>query len=277
MMMLKKRSDLVSEVVRQDAELKKAQDRFRKRIRSLMSNFRAQFEKAARKDAELSKTNQIKLASAVKIAGQMEDLLTRAGMDDLVSDYVDAFEPLMKSSLRYLEKVGVDSALSGVSERALKAYVDFTENSLRKEVDSRLVAPLERGIFESVFGGRSRKSVIDELVARGSNLRTDQIETLVSDSFTRYQRAVTVEGARDSGLEVFVYVGPNDEITSPQCEFLLTIDTHGMPGALYKDEITKDLHPALRSSPLIDGGHPNCRHKYMPITLEFAISQGFEP
>lgn len=274
--MFKKKGDLVAEVVTQDKQLKAAQTRFRKRIKGLHENYMAQFEKTLRKNPGLDKTQRLKLSAAVKIANQVEGILAKAGMDDLVSDYVDAFDPLKKSALRYLEKMGESDALAGASEEALKSYIDFTENTLRSEVNSRLVVPLERGIFEAVFGDRDRKSIVDELVARGSSLSTTQIETLVSDSFTRYQRAVTVEGAASSGLEIFLYVGPMDDITSEQCEYLLNLDLHGLPGALYKDEISADLHPKLRSNPLIDGGHINCRHKYMPITLEYAKSMGFK-
>lgn len=57
---------------------------------------------------------------------------------------------------------------------------------------------------------------------------------------------------------------------------MLEYDKHGAPGFYYLDEITTDLHEDLVYPPLINGGHPNCRHKFYPVTLDYAKSKGFE-
>ena len=123
------------------------------------------------------------------------------------------------------------------------------------------------------------KSTASQAIANITQLETTltprQVTTLVTDSFGQYQRAVTAQKADTLGLEIYWFTGPLDRITSEQCRFLLTINRHGVPGMLYKDEISADLHPELQGDPLIMGGHWNCRHKYMPVTADFAQEQGF--
>jgi hypothetical protein len=60
---------------------------------------------------------------------------------------------------------------------------------------------------------------------------------------------------------------------------MLNVAIHGARGVLYKDEITPHLHPNLEKygiNPLIEGGHPNCRHQWSPITLAYAKELGFD-
>lgn len=106
-----------------------------------------------------------------------------------------------------------------------------------------------------------------------------QAEVMVNDAFASFQRAVLVETAAAVDLEIFVYIGPDDDITSDQCVEMLHVDKHGAEGMLYKEEITPDLHPNLAKygrNPLIGGGHPNCRHHWSPVTVDYAVSEGFE-
>ena len=99
---------------------------------------------------------------------------------------------------------------------------------------------------------------------------------MVEDAFAGYQRTVQAEVADNLGMEIFIYIGPADQITSEQCTAMFNVNLHGVPGMLYKNEITVNLHPKLRRDPLIGGGHPRCRHHWSPITTDYAVELGFE-
>lgn len=276
-MMFKRREDLVAEVLRQDKNLTAAQKRFAKQLDKLYRDYTARFEALIRRPQNFDAQDRMNLARGQRIIEQLNALLSDAGMDDLVADYTDHFGTLTKDALKYFALVDESVTLSGVDRTTLTGFIRFSETTLRTIVDARLVQPLAEGIFQATLGGLSRDAIVSDLVARSDSLSIAQAQVVVGDSFAQYQRTVTAEKADSLGLEVYLYQGPDDEITSEQCSFMLNYDEHGLEGAFFKDEISADLHENLRANPLIAGGHPRCRHRWAPIPLDAAIEMGFKP
>lgn len=276
-MMLKTREDLVQVVLGIDKDLAKSQKRFQRNIRKLFKDYAARVEALIRRPDTFTKDGVFELAIAQRIADQLKDLLVDAGQDDLIGDYLDEFPRLTRSALSYFEALGETPNLAGVSRESLTAYIKFTEQTLVQNFDQRLVAPIQQTLFQSVFGLQDRSVVVDAVMSTLGSISTIQAETIVSDAMAQYQRTVTVEKADALELEIYLYEGPDDDITSEQCAHMLHIDDHGLEGALYKDEISADLHENLRANPLIAGGHPRCRHRWNPVTADFAKELGFQP
>lgn len=276
-MMFKHRDDLVKAVLGEDKNLQRARAQFARKLQNLYRNYKAQVEALLRRPRSIDKAARTAIARTQSIVDQMTSLLAVSGMDDIVADYLDEFPDLTRRALRYFSGLGEEAILGGVDVDRLDAYIDFSERRLRNIVDARLVKPMQEAVFSASFGDRLPSDIVAEVMARADFLTPTQVETVVYDTLVQYERAVTVEKAATLALDIFIYTGPEDEITSPQCEFLLNVTDHGLPGALYQDEISADLHENLRDNPLIAGGHPNCRHKYMPITEDYAVSLGFEP
>jgi hypothetical protein len=274
---LKTRADIVAEGIAQDGNMSLARRRFNRQIRTMLKNYRAQVEALLRRPKTFDAGDRLKIAAAQRIADQLTTVLGESGMNDLVADYKDEFPALTKSSLKYFSALDESPSLAGVDKDRLKAYVRFTTGNLTESLNKRYVYPVQEAIFQTTFGTQSIPDAIDNVMSRFDNMSPANAETLVIDNLIKYERAVTVEKARAVDLNIYIYTGPDDEITSEQCQFLLGINDHGLEGALYEDEISADLHEKLTDNPLIAGGHINCRHKYMPVTLDFAVSMGFEP
>lgn len=274
--MFKHRDDLLREVLRADKNLAAIERRFGKRVDKLFRDVKVRVEALIRNPELFDEQDRVKTARMLSIANQMSAVLDDAGMDALVEDYRDAFPALTRDSLRYFELLGEAPNLVGIDRQMLETYIDFTEDKLRGIVDRSLVAPLQQALFDEAFGGMTRQQVVDNVLARTDSLSPAQAQLVVGDSMAQYQRTVTAEKADALDLEVYLYQGPSDEITSEQCQFMLDYDEHGLAGAFYKDEISADLHPNLRANPLIAGGHPRCRHRWTPVTLSFAKEMGFK-
>lgn len=231
------------------------------------------------KEAKLliaSGKGQKSLGAMTKQINELANLLEAAGFEDVVKVYLRQFEKLTRDAIGYYSLFGKPD-LAGISTATLNAYIRFTEGELRNIVSRKLVAPLQSALLQANYAGASRDEVYQTVSAIEPTLRPDQVVTTVDDAFSSYQRAVIVEAADVAGLEIYQYLGPEDDITSEQCLEMLNIRTHGVPGMLPKDEITVDLHPNLTRNPLIGGGHPRCRHQWSPVTEEYAKAQGYKP
>ena len=276
MMMLKRREDILRVANVQVQTVAEAQRRMERMLKKLFKDYQVRFEAFMRKKGAKSVSEIQGIAFQATIRRDLLKMLSDAGMDDVVGNYVKEFPEITKVTMDYFEASGFPRSLSGASKESLSAFVELTEHKIRTGLERKLVDPLIDGVFRSSFGDLDRSQIVDNLVSLSDSLTPGQVETLVNDSFLQFQRAATTQKAEELELDIFVYVGPADEITSEQCDFLLSLNEHGMDGALYKDEISADLHPLLKDNPLIAGGHFNCRHKYFPITKDLAVSEGFK-
>lgn len=240
----------------------------------------------ARVKADISNPRKLKAgeaasgASTIRMMSQLEDILIEAGFEELLQTHFDQFALLQEAALNYYSAFGVlDPNLVGVDKATLRAYVRFTNDELRRIVSAKAIDTVSQALLSVNFAGADRDAVYEQVAQIEEGLSTFQVEVMVNDAFASFQRAVLVESADSVGLEIFVYIGPDDEITSEQCEHMLHIDEHGVEGMLYRDEITPELHEKLAKygrNPLIGGGHPNCRHHWSPVTADYAESVGFE-
>lgn len=276
-MMLRRRDDIVSEVIKVEEYKEAVQRRFERRVRKFLADVNARVEAMIRRP-EVSKAEAFDITVAVKIAEDLKRVMVDAGSDDLIAEYVEEFGPQTKKSLEYFARVaGAKADLAGVDRESLQALISYSEGTLRQTIDRRYLYPLQDAVFAAAMGAVDMPTAIDAIMSRADELSETQVVTMITDSYVQYQRSVTAQKGAALGLEILVYSGPDDKVTSDQCSALLSMDMHGAEGIFYKDEVSQDLHPDLPPNPLVEGGHVNCRHRWMPITEEFAIELGFEP
>jgi hypothetical protein len=88
------------------------------------------------------------------------------------------------------------------------------------------------------------------------------IETEVNTTLMAYQRVLHIEKAKKSGVDKFLYVGPDDDITRPFCQ-------EHVDQIFSRDEIdAMDNEQDLPVS-IYCGGY-NCRHHWRPVSDELA-------
>lgn len=219
------------------------------------------------------------LESTVIAMNQLAAILEQSGFNDVVSSCLDEFHGLTESALDYYAAFGAKPSLAGISPETLDAYIRFTETELRNLIPRRFISPVQSALLQVNMGNQTREALYQQIDSLETGLSLNNIITYVDDSFSSYQRAVISETATALDLKIYQYLGPDDDITSDQCEAMLHEDRHGVDGMLYVDEITPDLHPNLAKygrNPLIGGGHPRCRHHWSPVTEDYAKEQGFE-
>lgn len=263
-----------------DAEFIKRQ--FRRVIKRYTDEVKAALSRGL---SDASTETLVTIRNQLRLGESLQRILIDAGFEDFVSDYVRNFAIVEKQAAEYFREFNLPATFSDISIRDLDVLLNNYETQLREFVDERLVRPLRNGILQTNLAARSPEQVraqVDALIDRhnittqsGRRFTDSQIETMIDDSYARYDSQVRAVKAEALGFEIYQYFGPMDPNTRPACRRMLTINRHGVPGMLYRDEITTDLHPDLRFDPLVARGGFNCRHDWTPVSREYAEQQGF--
>lgn len=229
--------------------------------------------------------SDVNIPGVIALLPQFRQALIDAGRPDILESVRREYVGLAQESAKFLEVQGIDTPFAGLSKETLDAFVALEQEQILLTMDRRLVRPMHQSIIQSSLALRSRDEVVREVTSQidaGNIVRKDgkdftdhQVIALVSDSFDRFTRTTVALQAEANDMDVFVYMGPLDRITSDQCKALLLYNKRGAAGYYYKDDISVNIHPALKYDPFIAGGHPLCRHRFYPVTLDYAKSQGF--
>lgn len=222
---------------------------------------------------------------AIDLGMLIADALLDSGLEDVAKDFRKDFKKVEEAGLEYFDVFASEMAKPGFDVTDIRAFATVQEQAFLDLADQRLVQPMRDAVLNGILGNRDSDTIMADvrriMDERGILTRdrigfTDtQLETLVEDSYRRYYRVTKMTQANELGMEVIWFQGPDDDLTSDQCRFLLTKAPHGVPNMWLKEEFTTELHPALKQDPLVAGGHWNCRHTVNPVTLGFAESMGF--
>lgn len=254
--------------------LRGADRRFQRAIYNYLQSYKRNVRAYARNQIGSSRAVDLRTFDAIQVSRDLQRILVDSGLGGLVDLHKAELDRIETKALRYFEKAGITSNVSGISRSAVRGYVTFSEFEIRRVMDSRLVDPVQNMFMATALGETPRSELIDVVartaVANQVDASRHSIEVTIHDLHRGYQRHVTNTKAEELGLDWFIYDGPLDRITSEQCEHLLTLNKHGVPALLRRSEISSDLHPKIPRgrNPLVYGGHINCRHKYYPVTEE---------
>lgn len=272
-----KKSSLIDAIIKKESEKAKAVAKLEKELKRLYESLFVRAQAFLDSKGFVSKTDAINLQATTKALGELSAILSDAGYEDVIANFQDKFEDMTVSALEYFNKFGLEPSLAGIDVESLQAYAKFSELEFSKQINKDLVSPIQSALLQVNLGNGTRSELVDQVMKLSNISSTYRATVLVDDAFSTYQRAVITQKAENLQMEIFQYLGPDDKITSPQCQAMLHADLHGIPGMLYKDEITVALHPKLTRDPLTGGGHPNCRHQWSPVTEDYAVSLGFQP
>lgn len=232
--------------------------------------------KAAMLDFSSNEKALIDLAEQQQMIALAQDILEEAGYGDVVDRFREELGKVEKESIRYFKEfMDKTPTYSGVAREAIELMSDAFVENLDLTIDQRLVKPLENYVRQTTLALNDRKQAVQEIaryidtsgIVRkdGEQFTAVNIETLVAETPRRFAEVIRATQATELGLQVFVYTGPLDKVTSEQCEFLLTEKPHGAAGMWYREEIKVGMHPELKENPLTARGHYGCRHQWGPV------------
>lgn len=250
-------------------------------IREDITDLFARYNKRAIKTLLAYSGNPLTVNVRARVLDDLLEVLETVGFEALISQQIRQYPNITKVGLSYFREIVSPDAggLREIDVDALAALVELRERSLRQLVGARAVEPYVQSVVNSLAGQADESLYLSNLQTISNGMNVGVIAVHATESFDLYSRTLNVIKAKELGLKLYAYRGPLDAITSPQCVTMLQINKYGAAGVLPEDEITRDLHPNMAKNslgPLQGGGHPNCRHQWLPITRERAELLGYE-
>ena len=268
---------LQRELAADDADSENLRHRYERRILAMYRNFAGQLANAI-KEPGVYRGERVQIERVITIIDNLTPMLRAGGFNDFIVDYMQDLTELGNKALNYFRHfVSLDDliGLTDEDKAVMRSLARGYRKAIGRQVDQGLISPIEQALNSGAAGGLSREQMIDSLLTTAGGLTPFRLITLTTDSQRNFHQAVRIAQAEVLDMKIVLYQGPLDSITSAQCEFLRTQGRHGIPNGWLKTEVTASRHNDLRGDPLIERGHPNCRHNWWPVTNEVAEGLGW--
>lgn len=207
---------------------------------------------------------------AARILGSMFTELENAGLEKQVGKLKAIFaEELRFVRDEFIER-DIDEPISADTDRAA---VDLLINNSLEKVSTKIQQyglNIQSTVMQAVVTGQ--KPDYKELKTKFGNVAASQIRTEVETSIATFNRTITVNKAIELGFKLFVYLGPDDNVTRDFCKRVLDKN----PPIYTIDEIN-DMDNDQGLPVFSAGGGYNCRHQWRPISEETARARGWTP
>lgn len=170
-----------------------------------------------------------------------------------------------------IAKISVGSLDSATVSTLMRIELDKTTKLLQKSI-----VDVKSTLLRSVITGAAInfKSITEGFTSKLSN----QLRTEINTSVGIFNKTLTTSRAKESGFELFLYVGPDDSVTRDFCQQVLggTIDGLNKGVPIYTLDEIGSMDNGQISDTLISAGGYNCRHEFIPVSLEYAKELGFD-
>lgn len=207
-------------------------------------------------------------AEAVAVLGGLNDGLIQAGLASVVDDIRGSYyDELAALSSRFKVSGFLDSF-----SLADKAVVDsLIDNDLKRvtKLLSPYVDDISSTLLRNVIGGQPID--VSALLDKTTDVLESQLQTEVDTMLSGFSRTVTANKASELGLDLFIYIGPDDKITRDFCDEVLSKD----PPIYTREEISAMDNGQGLDAIIYCGGY-NCRHQWAPISEEEARNMGWD-
>lgn len=206
---------------------------------------------------------------AAKILGQLQSNLEEMGLQEELERLV----PIYQDELDYIETLfelssGKKILYSGVDADVIDQLINYDISRSRGQVYV-YADKLKSTLMQSVLTGEAPD--VKQLQRDLGDSALNSIETEVNTSLAGFSQSITIQKAKEAGLDLFLYIGPDDNITRPFCKSVLDKDP-----AIYSVDEIKDLDNGQGLDVFVYRGGYNCRHEWSPLDLDTAVSLGYK-
>jgi hypothetical protein len=200
---------------------------------------------------------------------RFREILRQRGYNTTLAEFDQLFAEELRLIQREFKEIGIseEQMFANLSIDQLDQVMRFQELVLENKLDS-LIDDAEGRMFLSLLSGTPLDPSLEE--QRVSRALNSSIKTEANTLRAGFARATQFASAKALDLDLFLYIGPDDDITRPFCEDLLSRD----PPIYTLDEIDRMDNEQGLDVHEFAGGY-NCRHRWRPITQEYARELGW--
>lgn len=208
-------------------------------------------------------------ANAARIISELDDVMADYGFSEAFAEQLSIYRDEITDIEKELARLGVrDDILTGVDVETVEALAQFNSKKIASTFE-RMIGDSESLIFRSyILGEPVNLETVKEQV---SGRVFSQVKTEMNTAMATFARTVTAKKGIDAGFELYLYIGPEDDVTRPFCDELLDKDP-----PIYTLEEISAMDNEQGMDVFSSGGGYNCRHQWRPVTVEMARNLGYE-
>uniref|UniRef100_A0A6H1ZFD7 Uncharacterized protein n=1 Tax=viral metagenome TaxID=1070528 RepID=A0A6H1ZFD7_9ZZZZ len=234
----------------------KAVDRTFRRLQSYFLDLLDELEG----DGALLKTDVFNINRADRLIEKMRAELGQLGFNEVIDAELDSLKEMITAIKSESEDLGIGKQFSDTSQEMIRSL--FRRSSTATfNVAHQVAQDLDDLVHDSITGMVDFPQITRALVNK-LKFRQDQMHSLVSSTLHNFTRQVRTNNARESGVEWYLYDGPQDTINREFCAHCVgrrfTLEMlEGMAGSFGR---------SLKLVPVAVwlGGY-RCRHELVPL------------
>lgn len=234
---------------------------FSKNMRSMLKELRA---------------GELKAKQASRLLGSIMSNLEAGGLGEIVK----GIETIYASELRAImldfdSTTGRELIVTSSDIEDVETLINFQEQRIYSTIES-YVDDTKATLMQQVIAGQVPE--LDDIIDTADGRIAGNIETELNTALMSYNRALHVSKAEEYGLDLFLYIGPDDKITRPFCSDVLSGDVQRIEprdAPIYTIDEIESMDNGQGLPVITSGGGFNCRHHWRPITPELAAKLGY--
>tara|TARA_R100000808_G_C2088883_1_gene110008 strand:+ start:86 stop:802 length:717 start_codon:yes stop_codon:yes gene_type:complete len=166
------------------------------------------------------------------------------------SAYANAHRQVLESTIGFAE----------IEAATLTTFAQLNEQIFDNSIIRTISGNIKTEVSKGILAGLTADEILVNVAS--SSISNAQMQTLVNTTLNSYSRTITNQMMNVAPANTkYVYIGPVDEKTRPECLEMASADR------LTESQIKSKFGASV----LVDGGGFNCRHKW-----EIASSEGVE-
>lgn len=205
----------------------------------------------------LSQTELIEVSRALDFLSEMDTL----GYGKALENLYNSFNGEVTKVIAMANAMNIPK-ISSVNLAQIDFMRDLELNFIKSEAGA-YAASLKREMLRGIISGTSARDLSARLIqdfGPEAALTGPQKRVLVNDAFSRLSNASTKQVFADAPQQKFVYIGPDDEVTRPDCQQVLAEQP--------AEGWTVDEINGLGYVDFDSRGGWNCRHDWIPVAPE---------
>lgn len=214
-------------------------------------------------------SGELSALESAKILGGLRQSLVEAGLDEQMSMLLDIYNDELNSIEEFFVLTTNKPIIySNIDADVIDALINFDIERTRGEI-FQYAEELKSTIMRSVLTGIPPN--VNELHQDIGDSVLNSIETELNTSVAGFNQSLNNAKAEEAGLNLYLYVGPDDDATRPFCDETL----HAKEPPIYTKEEIEELDNGQGLEVFVYGGGYNCRHQWSALDLETAKSLGY--
>jgi hypothetical protein len=237
------------------------------RVQEFLRGFEREIGRILRKLIAGKKLQDLSARDVAETIGQITSQLEALGLQKQMAEVGSLHIKEISGIREYFKALKVGEVMTGADAEFVKTLIGYDQIAFKSKVFAE-VDGLKSAVMRSVISGNY--AAIDDLVDLKVGQTTRMAETELRTALSGFSQTVINAKAEEAGLEYYIYVGPDDNITRDYCAERLEANK------IWTIEEILNTDNGQGLDPFVYGGGYNCRHQWRPITAEFAAELGYE-